>query len=232
MSKTNQKKSCEKYINSLELIYLIFLSIGISLLLNYLNFTPFYLLFFVNCILLLPRFFFAPSKNIKFLIDKIIDSSIPEKLKSLNYKIILILDVSIMLFTHAILFILLCYYGGYGFGYSRLLNIELIRMDSSVFAFSLLAAFLLLNSLWLTLICLRLWLIKARIERNYCIWAGNNFIFAILIIIVLLFLVNPVIIYDIKFFDRTTAFYILIFLGILNSVIDLVNTDKTYLFDN
>jgi len=234
--KTAPIKNCDNYINALETIYSFLLVVAMTALFNYVSLSPFYIIFLLNCFLLLVRFFFAPSKNIKHVISEISKAkSLSNEQKRSYYRVALIFDVGIMLFAHALLIYLIFLYGGYWSsgvkGFLKLIDAP--RADYALYAFIWSDALLLINSIWLLSINYRCKKINGALEESHSKWAFNNLrFFAIISALLLLYFFCPIFLEKVKASIGIDVFFlILTFLVIKNSLIDLYKNAETYLFN-
>jgi len=145
-----------KFIEILEIIYAIILACGLATILD--KFENDLIKNFVNSgkeifiiILVLTRFFFAPSKNVKILVDK---------LKRGKF-FIMLWDVPLLI-IHSFIFYYMCY----------VINSE----DVKIFYLGFLSL-LVVNFIWLITICGRL---RKEKVLNIKIWIFNNIFFSIL----------------------------------------------------
>ncbi len=216
-------EQCSKFIESLEIVYSLFLAVGLSnlflkfkLALSY-EALSYWTLVFI-CALTLIRFFFAPSKNIEYLISAIKESSLGEKEKYKGYLLTLLIDTPI-LFIHAILFTIMCQFAQEATGH--------IPFFISFFFL------LVINSLWLKSICCRVEKVSPSCRDNITFWAKNNNLFAIpigIIVLAILLLSRIFVKNDWFITIEYSCFCLLFILGSLNCIRDLKNTYKIYLF--
>lgn len=152
-----------KFIEILEIIYAIILACGLATILE--KFENDLLRNFGNSwkeiiiiILVLTRFFFAPSKNVKILVDKLKKGKVS----------IMLWDVPLLI-AHSFIFYFMCY----------VINNE----DVKIFYLGFLCL-LIVNFIWLVTICARL---RKEKVLNIKIWIVNNLFFSILYALSLLF---------------------------------------------
>ncbi len=216
-----------KLINALEIIYSLLLAVGLydtTISLNSNNIIKLLcnLLFIGLCILILMRFFFAPSKNIALIIKAVFDSSLSLKKKKDRYRQIMLLDVPI-LFAHAVLYIKICKPLT---GINKLINCQLF-----FFYFALL---LCLNTIWLTWIKERIEQLKHKSPPYITFWANNNFytFLGIILFLGLLFFSSDYNYEDKSNFNWSYLYIImLLVLAYTNCLLDLWKTYKAYFFN-
>lgn len=215
MQQNNQQY--HKFIEALEIVYSLFLAVGLSVLLLNFRFAVSYWSLVLICILTLIRFFFAPSKNIELLIEKIKESNAGEKTKNRNYRLVLLID-TLTLFIHAILFTMMCQFA--------LLNEGHLQFYYSFFVL------LVLNFIWLKSICFRIKKLGGICKKSINFWARNNMRFAIPIGFIASFVLLGKIFPMGSWFPLTEkiCFVTLFILAFANCFWDLKNTYKTYLF--
>lgn len=220
MDDLKKGSKCHKFIESLEIIYSLFLAVGLSNLLLNPNFSLFYGTSLIICGFTLIRFFFAPSKNIEFLVNKIRESELEEEKKDNGYRLTLLIDTPI-LFIHAILFTMMC-------KFAQQDNMRYVQ-----FFYTSFFLLLVVNFGWLKSICYRVKKFGSSCENNISFWAKNNISFAIPIGIII-FLILPTVQVFVKkdwfMAIEYSCLGILFILGLLNCIRDLKNTYKIYLF--
>lgn len=219
MDDLKKGSKCHKFIESLEIIYSLFLAVGLSNLLLNPNFSLFYCTSIIICGFTLIRFFFAPSKNIEFLVNKIRESELEEEKKDNGYRLTLLIDTPI-LFIHAILFTMMCKFAQQDMGYVG-------------FFYTCFSLLLVVNFGWLKSICYRVNKLGSSCGNNINFWAKNNISFAIPIGIIgfLIFLTDKIFIKNDWFIPiEYLCLSVLFILGLLNCIRDLKNTCKIYLF--
>lgn len=207
-----KEKTIKNFINVLEIVYSLFLAVGLSNLLFKFEFTATYISLLFICVLVITRFFFAPSKNIEDLLNKINEKGEKYKYRDHQFNVVMWFDVPI-LFIHAIIFSIMCSFVAKG---------EYITYFASFFFL------LIVNSFWLFIVEYR---IRDGKESNYPakkFWAFNNLVYACIIVFVL-FLAN-INYFSLYLFNINIVFYILFILGLSNCLIDLMTQYKTYLF--
>ena len=214
------KSNYSRFVSSLEIVYSLFLAVGISTLLMNAHWDIQYFLLVTICILTLIRFFFAPSKNIECVLLNISKSSISVEMQNNQYRNVMLIDVPI-LFLHAAIFMLMCANAG--------------KSHSYVYFFWAFAFLLILNSFWLIYISHRMDNIKRKCAYNTEFWMRNNMwhalFIALFIIIIqygyfLYFLIN-----NFDFYIYIISWFMLYLLSFSNCIIDLYKTFRTYLFD-
>jgi len=213
-----------KFISILEIVYSLFLAVGLATLFREFNLSVLYLCYTIISLLVLTRFFFAPSKNVEYLINNIYEANIKPIYKANYYRIVLLFDIPI-LFAHAYLFNLMCS----NVGTKTIINYPFF------YSFVLL---LIINWAWLKLINKRTIKLGNKCSRYLDFWANNNITFSILMITVLLFGKYYKLIYPKEALMLNNCPLSLSFVGnialmvlaIGNCFRDLWRTYRTYLF--
>lgn len=217
-------KNKSRFINAIEIIYSLLLAVGLyDATINLSRKDPIELLFnllFVGlCVLILIRFFFAPSKNIALVIKNISNSTLSPKERNKKYRYVMLVDIPI-LFLHAIIYILIC----------KCLDGIYVLINCQMF-FTWFAILLILNGSWLTHIKERLEKMGKKCPPYIKFWAQNN-VYSFLGIYFFLVLSFLTLDFDSKCFFEFKWQYIymivLLILAYLNCYIDLLKTYKAY----
>lgn len=168
----NKVKTINNFISILEIVYSLFLAVGLSNLLFNFEFTATYISLLIICIFLITRFFFAPSKNIEGLLNKINERGESYKFRNLQFNAVIWLDVPV-LFAYAVLFSIMC-------------SFVPKHTDIAYLAFfSGFALLLIVNSVWLFFIEYRKGDCKDSDDSSLRFWAYNNLLFAFIISLVI-----------------------------------------------
>lgn len=202
----NDEKFGERFIQILEIIYAIIFACGAAEMIEKIfmeksnNIHPFLIgTSVIVAILVLIRFFFAPSKNVKVLV---------KKSDKKGRKWIMPGDI-IVLIAHSVLFYLMC--------------LKIKKLESFYFLFFIL---LLLNAIWLFIIRVRLRKLGVKKETiSYMkIWSENNIICVAIYFLSLVFYhCNPF--FSVPILIIGMFWFIL---ALVNSVWDLFKTYDAY----
>lgn len=208
-----KEKSIKNFIDVLEIVYSLFLAVGLSNLLFNFVFSATYLSLLFISVLIITRFFFAPSKNIEGLLIAINDKGEDYKYRNHQFSAIMWFDVPI-LFFHAVIFSIMC---------SFVSKQTDIVYSAFFYGFILL---LVLNSFWLYFIEYRKGKQKKTDDSSLVFWASSNLIFAF---IMSLILCNTAY-FNVTILNTKIIYIILFIFGSANCLLDLSTQYKTYLF--
>ena len=205
-------KTIKNFIGALEIVYSLFLAAGLSNLLFRFEFTATYFSLLSISVLVITRFFFAPSKNIEDLLNRINEKGRGYRLRELQFNLVVFCDVPI-LFIHAILFSIMCSFAARG---------------NYFVYFQYFFWLLIVNSFWLFFIRYRANHVskKGGHCRSKVFWAYNNLLSAG----VMLLLLTKISFLSYYLFNINIIYYLLFIIGFLNCLADLTTQYRTYLF--
>jgi len=202
-------KKYTKFLIALEILYSILMAWGFARLAEFFDFENIFdWVTLLIAMLVLVRFFFAPSHNVGALVY-----SLPMNI--VNARKIIFLDIPIMV-AHSLLYYRMCY------------NASMQLYD--LFYFDLMIL-LILNAAWLFWIRKRIAYCKKSVPAKFSFWIGNNLVFAALLGI------SQVSFHARPFFSGKSLFNPEIYfwasftLAILNCVIDLSSCALEYFED-
>lgn len=214
------KEKYRNFINAVELIYNLVLTVGVYEALqriycavngsfaDFLQSVPNHaqiLCAGTLCAFVLIRFFFAPSRNIWFLLSVVPD----ERQKNLiEYRRILLLDLPVLM-THGFVFYFIC-----------------INVDKPQYMYSFFALLLMLNALWLIFIEMRV----KRIANYLNIWILNNIAFGTPMLVATVYWQKNWFQGDWGSILSDWKIYFIV--AMANCILDLYNTADSYLIEN
>jgi len=202
-------KKYAKFLIVLEILYAILMAWGFARVAEFFDFENIYdWATLIIAMLVLVRFFFAPSHNVGALV-----SSLPVNI--VNARKIIFLDIPILIF-HSLLYYRMCY------------NASLHLYD--LFYFDLMAL-LILNAAWLFWIRKRLEYSKKSVPEKFCLWIANNLVFAVFLALAWLLFKSLPWFTGKALLKLEIYFWLSFIIAILNCVIDLSSCALEYFED-
>ncbi len=202
------------FIDKLEIVYAILIAWGFAYIAKIFQWDWEYWQYLTICALVLMRFFFAPSRNLKVIADV-------TRKRPIWQRVIFFWDVPILI-AHSFIYYRMC----------KIVGACCINIPKSYYLVFYLCL-LLLNVIWLWSISIRLYFFNKELHPDakkptfmcFIIWSTNNFVH--IVIFAVLCILNSYSIIDLFGKDKSFLFIF----ALSNCIVDFFFTAPYYLFD-